>query len=234
MKVNLLPTLPFPSFLTPLFNVLVHLLIIYFVGNPATFPPLSRRSWAAFGFREIFYTFTINLINCILWLWVRMPEFLCQFHCTPWNLQSIFQILAFRPFFLNTLLFTYDVPKPPCRCNWKQARKRPDDSDEWKRDTDPSTHNPLAGIQARLMGTKSNYHLMAGQWSVWNELTISSLVPHGQVFILRLPPSMTAAQRLNESERPDLPSLIGDWMPICDTRKLLAPPVSFAADKQKM
>lgn len=108
-----------------------------------------------------------------------MPEYLCQFYCTHWNLKSIFQILAFRPFFLNTLLFTYYVPKPPCQCNWKQARKRLDGSDEWKCDTDPSTHNPLAGIQARLMGTKSNYHLMAGQWSVWNELVISSLVPHG-------------------------------------------------------
>lgn len=162
-----------------------------------------------------------------------MPEFLCRFHCTHWNLKSIFQILAFRPFFLNTLLFTYYVPKPPCQCNWKQARKRLDGSDEWKCDTDPSTHNPLAGIQARLMGTKSNYHLMAGQWSVWNELVISSLVPHGQVFILQFPPSVTAAQGLNESETRTPFSLIWDWMPICDTRKLLAPALNFSIDKQR-
>lgn len=232
MKVNLLTTLPI-LFFSDLINVLVNLLIIYFIGNPVTFSLLSRLSSAAFAFREISYKFTtINLINCILCLWVRMPEFLCQFHCTHWNLKSIFQILAFRPFFLNTLLFTYYVPKPPCQCNWKQARKRLDGSDEWKRDTDPSTHNPLAGIQARLMGTKSNYHLMAGQWSVWNELVISSLVPHGQVFILQFPPSVTAAQGLNESETKTHFSLIWDWMPICDTRKLLAPAFDFSTDKQ--
>ena len=122
------------------------------------------------------------------------------------NLESIFQILAFRPLFFNTLLFTYYVPKPPCQCNWKQAKKRLEGSDEWKCDTHPFTHSPLAGIQERLMGTRSNYHLMAGQWSVWNELVISSLVPHGQVLILQLPPSLTAAVGPNESERPKPPS----------------------------
>lgn len=163
-----------------------------------------------------------------------MPEFLCQFHCTRWNLKSIFQILAFRPFFLNTLLFTYYVPKPPCRCNWKQARKRLDGSDEWKCDTDPSTHNPLAGIQARLMGTKSNYHLMAGQWSVWNELVISSLVPHGQVFILQLPPPVTAARSLSESEGQERPSLSCEiGCPFCDMSKLLAPAVNFSIDERR-
>lgn len=193
----------------------------YFIRNPGTFSLLSRLLSAAFGFHEIVCKFTtINLINCILWLWVGMPKFRCQLHCTHWNLKSIFQILVFRPFFLNTLLFTYYVPKPPCQCNWKQARKRLDGSDEWKCDPDPSTHNPLAGIQARLMGTKSNYHLMAGQWSVWNELVISSLAPHGQVFILQFPPSMTAAQGLKESETWTILSLIWDWMPLCDTREL--------------
>lgn len=163
-----------------------------------------------------------------------MPEFRCQLQCTHWNLKSIFQILVFRPFFLNTLLFTYYVPKPPCQCNWKQARKRLDGSDEWKCDPDPSTHKPLAGIQARLMGTKSNYHLMAGQWSVWNELVISSLAPHGQVFILQFPPSVTAAQGLKESETWTILSLIWDWMPLCDTRELSVPALNLSIDKQRM
>lgn len=163
-----------------------------------------------------------------------MPELLCQFHCTHRNLKSIFQILAFRPFFRNTLLFTYYVPKPPCQCNWKQARRRLDGSDEWKCDTDPSSHNPLAGIQPRLMGTKSNYHLMAGQWSVWNELVISGLVPHGQVFILQFPPSVTGVQELNESERPKLPFLLFEIDAHLWYKETQAPALHLKIDKQRM
>lgn len=161
-----------------------------------------------------------------------MPEFLCQFYCTHWNLKSIFQILAFRPFFLNTLLFTYHVPKPPCQCNWKQARRKLDGSDEWKCDTDPSTHNPLAGIQERLTGMKSNHHLMAGQWSVRNELVISSPVPHRQVFMLQFLPSVTVAPDVNE--RPKLPSLSFELAAHFWHKETWASALNFIVGKQRM
>lgn len=134
--------------------------MINFVGNRVEFLLPSWLPLTTVGLREIVHKFTIiNLINCILWLWVRTPESLCQFHCLHWSLESLFQILAFRHFLSDPLLFAYSVPKPPCHCNWKQARRRLDGSDEWKRDLDPSTHNPLAGVQARL-------------WWGWKVITI--------------------------------------------------------------
>lgn len=161
--------------------------MINFVGNRVEFLLPSWLPRTTVGLREIAHKFTIiNLINCILWLWVRTPESLCQFHCLYWSLESLFQILAFRHFLSDPLLFAYSVPKPPCHCNWKQARRRLDGSDEWKRDLDPSTHNPLAGVQAGLMGMKSNYHLMAGQWPARSELGVCSLAAQGQVFMSQL------------------------------------------------
>lgn len=167
--------------------------MINFTGNWIEFLLPSRLPCTTVGFREIAHKFAIiNLINCILWLWVRTPESLCRFHCLHWSLKSLFQILAFRHFLSDPLLFTYYVPKPPCQCNWKQARRRLDGSDEWKCDLDPSTHNPLAGVQAGLMGMKSNSHLMAGQWPVRRELGVCSLAAHGQVFMSQLPPGGTS------------------------------------------
>lgn len=123
-------------------NDLANLLVINFTGNLVALLP-SPFSGTAFGFHEIFHKFTvINLINCILWLWVRTLESLCQFHCFSWSLKSLFQILAFRHSFLNLLLFTYYVPKSPCQCNWKQARKSLDSSNEWKWDLDPPPRPP--------------------------------------------------------------------------------------------
>lgn len=58
-----------------------------------------------------------------------------------------------------------------------------------------------------LMGMKSDYHLMAGQWAVRNEPGISRLAAHGQVFTLQLLTPVTPAQEPSESETPNLPSL---------------------------